>query len=279
MALQLKKLLRLKVCFDGRGAIAAEWNEYKVVPFPEWKQLIHEWEKQCVLDSDWRIGVSNQLVQYWKEKYGFSSENFTVIPCTLNSDFKATVLDEKNITDARSKMGFTEQDIVLVYSGSTAGWQSFDLLHGFLQRVLTNQQQVKVLFLSEKDKNVDALKDEFPQRIFQKFVKHHEVTSVLTSCDYGILLREKSVTNKVAAPTKFAEYLSAGLPVLISEEIGDYSEFVKKHQCGMVLNNEDSLILKRQSPDERNRCINLVTENYTKEAQQLQYNKLKQMMK
>ncbi len=279
MALQLKKLLRLKVCFDGRGAIAAEWNEYKVVPFPEWKQLIHEWEKQCVLDSDWRIGVSNQLVQYWKEKYGFSSENFTVIPCTLNSDFKATVLDEKNITDARSKMGFTEQDIVLVYSGSTAGWQSFDLLHGFLQRVLTNQQQVKVLFLSEKDKNVDALKDEFPQRIFQKFVKHHEVTSVLTSCDYGILLREKSVTNKVAAPTKFAEYLSAGLPVLISEEIGDYSEFVKKHQCGMVLNNEDSLILKRQSPDERNRCINLVTANYTKEAQQLQYNKLKQMMK
>ena len=70
MAIQLKKILKLKVCFDGRGAIAAEWNEYNVVPFPEWKQLIHQWEKQCVVDSDWRIAVSSELVRYWNERYG-----------------------------------------------------------------------------------------------------------------------------------------------------------------------------------------------------------------
>ncbi len=278
MAIQLKKILKLKVCFDGRGAIAAEWNEYNVVPFPEWKKLIHGWEKQCVIDSDWRIAVSNELVRYWNDRYSFASSDFSVIPCTLNTGFKATTLDEKTIASAREQMGFGEQDIVLVYSGSTAGWQSFDMLHDFLKRILDQQLHVKVLFLSEKDKNVDALKNEFPDRIFQKFVKHHEVTSVLTSCDYGILLREKSVTNRVASPTKFAEYLSAGLPVLISEEIGDYSVFVEKNHCGKVLNSTETVLLNRQSPAERNRCITLVTENYTKDSQRQKYLQLKQVM-
>lgn len=278
MAIQLKKILKLKVCFDGRGAIAAEWNEYNVVPFPEWKQLIHQWEKQCVVDSDWRIAVSSELVRYWNERYDFTSSDFSVIPCTLNTGFEAMTLDEKNIASAREQMGFGEQDIVLVYSGSTAGWQSFDMLHDFLKRILNEQLHVKVLFLSEKDKNVDALKKEFPNRIFQKFVKHHEVTSVLTSCDYGILLREKSVTNRVASPTKFAEYLSAGLPVLISEEIGDYTAFVETNHCGKVLNSTETIKLNRQSPAERNRCITLVTENYTKDSQRQKYLQLKQVM-
>ena len=277
IALRLRSFLKLKVCFDGRGAIAAEWNEYQVVPLQEWKNSIHTWEKSVVLNVDFRIAVSEELVKYWNERYGYSENKHVVIPCTLNTSFRPEILKQEEIENARKKMKFDADDIVLVYSGSTAGWQSFDLLQGFLQKIINNNKNIKVLFLSEKDKNVDQLKAEFPDKIFQTFVKHSEVSGILKSCDIGILIREKSVTNQVASPTKFAEYLSAGLPVIISEGIGDYTSFVKQNDCGWVL-DESPLQLNRLNISERNRLLQLVNDHFTKKSHNASYTNLIQLM-
>jgi hypothetical protein len=64
------------------------------------------------------------------------------------------------------------------------------------------------------------------------------VNKYLCASDYGILLRENSITNQVASPVKFAEYLSAGLKILISENLGDYSEFVTKNKCGTIISGK-----------------------------------------
>ncbi|MCC7514260.1 MAG: glycosyltransferase [Bacteroidia bacterium] len=277
IALRLRSFLKLKVCFDGRGAIAAEWNEYQVVPLQEWKNSIHTWEKSVVLNADFRIAVSEELVKYWNERYGYSENKHVVIPCTLNTSFRPEILKQEEIENARKKMKFNADDIILVYSGSTAGWQSFDLLQGFLQKIINNNKNIKVLFLSEKDKNVDQLKAEFPDKIFQTFVKHSEVSGILKSCDIGILIREKSVTNQVASPTKFAEYLSAGLPVIISEGIGDYTSFVKQNDCGWVL-DESPLQMNRLNISERNRLLQLVNDHFTKKSHNASYTNLIQLM-
>ncbi len=277
IALRLRSFLKLKVCFDGRGAIAAEWNEYQVVPLQEWKNSIHTWEKLVVLNVDFRIAVSEELVKYWNERYGYSENKHVVIPCTLNTSFRPEILKQEEIENARKKMKFNADDIILVYSGSTAGWQSFDLLQGFLQKIINNNKNIKVLFLSEKDKNVDQLKAEFPDKIFQTFVKHSEVSGILKSCDIGILIREKSVTNQVASPTKFAEYLSAGLPVIISEGIGDYTSFVKQNDCGWVL-DESPLQMNRLNISERNRLLQLVNDHFTKKSHNASYTNLIQLM-
>jgi hypothetical protein len=63
----------------------------------------------------------------------------------------------------------------------------------------------------------------------------------LDIADYGILLREKSITNKVASPVKCAKYLSRGLKVLISPEIGDYSDWVKNNDLGFIIEIESQL--------------------------------------
>ena len=273
LALRLKSFLKLKVWFDGRGAIAAEWNEYQVVPIQEWKTNIHTWEKSVVLNADFRIAVSEELVKYWNVRYGYNENNHVVIPCTLNTGFRPEMLKQEEIEKERQKMNFKPDDIVLVYSGSTAGWQSFDLLQGFLQKNLSENKNVKVLFLSEKDKNVDQLKIVFPDKIFQTFVKHSEVSRILKSCDIGILIREKSVTNQVASPTKFAEYLSAGLPVIISEGIGDYTSFVQQNDCGWVL-DKTSLQLNRLEISARNRLLQLVIDNFTKKSHNASYTNL-----
>lgn len=236
LALKNKKK-GLKIIYDGRGAIAAEWEEYKVVEDKILLSQIKQLEKEAILSTDYRIAVSHKLVEFWKMEYGYSAFTHAVIPCTLNKLFEDVNLSSGAILKARTELGLLEDDIVFVYSGSVAGWQSFALLYNFLAPILNSESLVKILFLTDKDENITKLEHEFPGRIICKKVAPDNVPDYLLAADYGLLIREKSITNKVASPVKFAEYLACGLPVVISEELGDYTDFVVEKNCGFLMDN------------------------------------------
>lgn len=280
MALRIRGISTIKkVCFDGRGAMEAEWNEYDVKVVDSWKRAIGELENNAVNKSDFRIAVTTKLVDHWRSRYNFVGDNYVVIPCTLNSSFKAIVPSQEEIIQRKSKLGLAANDIVLAYSGSTSGWQSFSILYQFLSKFLKESVSHKVIFLAQEEENISKLIAEFPNQVQRKWVAHQEVTEILTSSDIGILIREQSVTNKVASPTKFAEYLSAGLPVIISENLGDYSDFVVKNNCGIIFNGDAYPKIEGTSISTRARMIKLVSENWTKEANINNYKKLLSALK
>jgi hypothetical protein len=252
LALSLKGSgLLKKVCFDGRGAIAAEWHEYNVVPDSELKKQIAELEKAAVLASDFRVAVSKMLVQYWREKYGYAANDQVVIPCTISTNFKTELPTEIEIAINRQEFGYGKEDVLLVYAGSTAGWQSFSLLQNFLSPLLATNENIKVLFLSIEDANNKSLKDSFPRQVDIQWVNPDEVNKYLTMADYGILLREETITNKVASPTKFAEYLISGLAVIISPSLGDYTVFVENYNCGFIMDGKTKFKPKQRDYQER----------------------------
>ena len=183
------------------------------------------------------MAVSNALVAYWQTEFDDNSSQQAVIPCTLNSLFENVVINKENISKKRKLLNFDDNDIVFVYAGSLAGWQSIHLMIEFIKTILQKSTIHKILFLSELTSELQKLEIEFPNQIKCKKVNPSEVPQFLIACDYGILIREKSLTNKVASPVKFAEYLACGLPVIISDELGDYSEFVKLNNCGFNMNN------------------------------------------
>jgi hypothetical protein len=242
LALRMKNKCGVgKIVYDGRGAIAAEWKEYKVVTNKEMLAEIDVLEQSAILDADFRIAVSLQLKVMWESTYSYKGSEHAIIPCTLNTLFHNIELSEAIIEKRRNHFGISNSDVVLIYSGSVAGWQSFDLLYQFVKPFLVASSSHKLFFLSGKDDSIMSLEREFPQQIFCEKVAPHEVPSYLIIGDYGLLIREQSITNKVASPVKFAEYLACGLDVIISEDLGDYSEFVVKHMCGEVYNNTTTL--------------------------------------
>lgn len=265
-----------KVCFDGRGAIAAEWKEYDVTVVESWKREIDDLEGRAVNETDFRIAVTEKLVDYWTEKYGYTKGEHVVIPCTLNNDFSPSVVNEEEKNKMRAALGMADNDIVLVYSGSISGWQSFPTVYKYLAPFLRKSKANKILFLSKEEENITRLEHEFPGQIIRKWVKHQEVPGLLSACDMGILIREQSITNRVAAPTKFAEYLSAGLPVIISENIGDYSSFVKGNDCGIIANGHELPQITKSAYTTREKMVQLVTHNFTKASQKDQYKELLQ---
>ena len=52
-------------------------------------------------------------------------------------------------------------------------------------------------------------------------------------------MRADDPVNRVASPTKFAEYALCGLPVAISSGIGDYSERVVNESAGFLVDDDD----------------------------------------
>lgn len=231
----IARLKKTKVVYDGRGAIAAEWKEYGVVNNPSLLAEIEELERQAIQKSHFRIAVSEQLVKHWREQFSYTKDEHVVIPCTLNAAFENLELTSEKITEARKELGLTAEDIVFVYSGSVSGWQSFSLLEKFMVPVLESSPSNKLVFFSPPHKNIKTLQQQYPYQVFCRLLSPNEVPAFLVAGDYGLLIRDESVTNRVASPVKFAEYLACGLKVIINADLGDYSAFVERERCGYVL--------------------------------------------
>jgi hypothetical protein len=229
-----QKGLTNKVLFDGRGAISAEWKEYQVVEDSSLEQHIQEWEQKAVLKSDWRIAVSQKLVEFWITRFHYKPGSETVIPCTLDQSYERVEITEAQMQVAKQRIGLAPEKITLVYSGSTAGWQSGSSLQLLLEQQLEKQADLQVLFLSAETAAIQSMAAKYPGRIKSQLLPPEEVASYLCGCDYGLLVREQTITNQVAAPVKFAEYLACGLKVLISPNLGDYSDLVKKESLGYL---------------------------------------------
>ncbi|MBX7243785.1 MAG: hypothetical protein K1X92_18740 [Bacteroidia bacterium] len=283
LALRLKKTGRAqKVCYDGRGAYMAEVQEYGVIPDESVKAQVPSVEKSGVLDADYHIAVTTELVKYWEKNFGYTGNNHVVIPCTLSNDFakidRESIIRDRN--EIRESLGWSPGDVVLVFSGSTAGWQSLGLLHKILQVHLKKNPSLRILFLSKESKEIQALTDTYPSQVVRKWLSHNEVGKHLNACDYGILIREQSVTNQVAAPTKFAEYLMCGLKVLISEKMGDYSDFTLEHNCGTVVNEEniEQLSLQPVGVEEKLSIARTGITHFSKQSE-ITLNRYRQLLK
>jgi hypothetical protein len=257
-----------KVIYDGRGAVKAEIEEFGYFTGSMAKQVI-EMERQSVLNSHFRISISNKLVSYWQTEYGYRLNNHQVIPCLA-----ATQTSVQPINNSF----FNTVEPILAYSGSTSPWQSFDLLLEKIENWLENTKG-RVLLLTKSTQQVIDLQAKYPNKVLRLFVPENEVANYLTSCDYGLLIRHDKITNQVSSPVKFAEYLACGLKVIISEDLGDYSVMVHEHNLGIVLREDERIPkdLKRVTEPEKTKIKNFQSHNLSKEAFVESYKKIAQL--
>ena len=262
-----------QVCFDARGAYAAEFQEYRVIDDDHLIAQMPDLEKQVIQASDFRLAVSNALISHWQKSYGYNLKEHVVIPCTLSSN-------EENGGEPVD-FSYEANEVVLAYAGSTAGWQSFGLLEKLLVPILNDQEQVCVLFLSKEDKNNQRLKERFGKRVQVLWLAPEQVVPTLKKCDYGILIREDTVTNQVASPTKYAEYLQAGLKVIISDKIGDMSEEVRDKGLGHVWHHGSGqqLSFTKVTAAEKERITEHATSQYTKGRYEEAYKQILESLK
>jgi hypothetical protein len=274
IALSVRKwfLPELKVCYDGRGAALAEQREFGNMGMTE--NQAARLEKKAVFESNARISVSQELVEYWKKEYDYEDLNHVVIPTTLNSSDSWELPHFDDINKMRREHGIQDDDVVFVYSGSLAGWQGEAQMFDFARNRLRVNDHEKFFFLSKEGGSLNSLIKEFPNKVSRFFVSPHEVRKMLVLADYALLFRDDRVTNQVASPTKFAEYLSCGLPVLVSGNPSSL-RFVNTHKCGRpIVESEFGANFKRVDYSERLEIHGLAKDYFDKSHYLSQYRQL-----
>lgn len=236
LALRAKALLRQnapRICYDGRGALKAEAEEYGVYPKHLIPHLIRA-EKTSVLKSDHRIAVSEELVDWWKTEYGYASEKHSIIPTTI-STLHQNFDPARHREEWREKFGFRADDVVMAFAGGKADWQGLDFWLPHMHDWLSNMPNLNLLLLTPEHPSITEIRNKFPKRIVNTFVAHHDVLKALSAADYGILWRTPNTTNLVASPTKLSEYAQAGL-VVVTNQGTAVARFVKKNKLGVCVN-------------------------------------------
>jgi glycosyltransferase involved in cell wall biosynthesis len=119
-----------------------------------------------------------------------------------------------------------------VWSGSLGTWYRFDLTARIASAlalpltVVTRQTALARQVLAGYPASVRSVAPE-------------AVPAELFSGDIGLCLIASSFSKVASAPTRFAEYLAAGMPVLVTPGVGDLESIVEDHVVGVVLRGED----------------------------------------
>ena len=111
---------------------------------------------------------------------------------------------------------------MLLYSGSLENYQNVEFfLEAYSRSINPN---LKMIFLTNAPEiNSLVNKHQIPaDKIRIKSARYADIEKYYHAADFGLLIRDNTVTNKSAAPTKFSEYLNAGLSIIINDIESDY---------------------------------------------------------
>lgn len=162
--------------------------------------------------------VTNNLRNYLINQYKYSpKKNYYIMP-TLVKDRE---IDLCELDKIKLEIQYDENAFYVIYVGSVAAWQSVEQIFDIYNKIKNQINNAKLLILTNGNMSVPSdLSKEVFNSIIIKNVKHSNVKYYLKLSNIGLVLRNDNIVNKVAAPTKIAEYITFDLPILYDGEIG-----------------------------------------------------------
>jgi len=190
------------------------------------------------------LPVSNNYAEFLL-KNGVSKARIIVVPCVVNAD----VFYRKANSNLRQSSGIAEDAIVGIYVGKFGGLyyeeESFSIF-ALAKEVFNN---FFLLILTPDDRQwVESgiLQNGFSPKEFKVVqADHNQVPEFLSISDFAFATYKPSFSKKYLSPIKIGEYWSCGLPVLLTEGVGDDSSIIEREECGATFSIEKQNIIER----------------------------------
>jgi glycosyltransferase involved in cell wall biosynthesis len=232
-----------KLLFDIRGFFPEEYTDAGVWPEGGWlfrtakrveKWLMAESDGFVVLTEKARDILFPESRDGGRDKFGRPVE---VIPCCVDLK-KFTSPDPATRRRVRERIGAGDRPVV-VYVGSFGGWYLSDDMVEFFNAVREHDPSTFVLVLTQRDKaNVESrlINAGFDrQDFFVDSVPPDEIPNYLEASDIAVSFIKSCYSKQSSSPTKLAEYLAAGLPVIANAGVGDVDSIIVDNKVGLIL--------------------------------------------
>jgi glycosyltransferase involved in cell wall biosynthesis len=250
------RTLRLVADLRGDAAAEARFNLGGAAGERRAK-LVERMDARALAVADHVLCVSGVLLSEVRERFAINCPA-TVIPCV--ADERRFFPDPRRREDARQSLDLGPGPVI-AYAGSIGQWHRFDAIVEAFDAVARANGAARFLIATRQTEEANRLLSDRPVLHERTRVRHgdaDEVARWLNAADVGVLLRDPHPLNRVACPTKFAEYALSGLRVVVSGEIGDLGPWVRDLDLGACIRGASA-------SEAAEACLRLVSHEATSE--------------
>jgi glycosyltransferase involved in cell wall biosynthesis len=225
--------------FDLRGLMAEEYVDAQhwrkdSVPYRMTKAA----ERRIFEETDAVVTLTERIWPIIKEWNGLRSRNVhhAVIPCCV--DLSLFKFSDDDRARRRAELGLNDR-FTIVYSGSLDGWYLTEEMADFFAEFRRTRPAAHMLWLTngshDRVKELMSSRNVPAVRFSVLSVPAQEVASYLSAADAGLSFIKSCFSKLASSPTKNAEYLACGLPLIINAGIGDSDALIDDWNAGVLL--------------------------------------------
>jgi glycosyltransferase involved in cell wall biosynthesis len=199
------------------------------------------WEKKQKECASAIMPVSQNYARKLREEG--ANPLIVTVPCAVDVEkFSISIYDREQLRKSNKQFSdsvigvyagrfgglYLEEESFTLYKGAFASFSNFYLI------ILSPEQYH--LWIANQIK-IAGLPDD---RILVKAVEHHEVPYYFAISDFAFATYKTGKSKAFLSPVKIGEYWAAGLPVVLTEGVGDEDQIIKENPAaGVLLNPND----------------------------------------
>ena len=243
----LKKKFKVSFIFDMRGFWPDErvdgnlWNLKKPLYKRVYSFFKHR-EKQFLEQADHTICLTQAAereIHSWKH-IANNPVKITVIPCCADMDhFDPLKITQGIKSNWRKTLKIAKEDRVISYVGSIGTWYMPEEMLDFFKILLDTEPKMRFLFITRDEPalviEMARRKSIDPDRIIVYSGARNDMPALISLSDFAIFFIKPAYSKKASSPTKQAEIMRLGIPLICNDLIGDTSYVVNYYKAGIVL--------------------------------------------
>jgi len=247
VGLKMKKKLGIKFLFDMRGFWADErvdggiWSISNPI-FKKVYNFFKKKEKEYLLNADHTVSLTHNgrdEIMSWEFFKASKKDNISVIPCCadLNHfDFNK----HKDNRGLKASLSIDSDDEVICYLGSIGTWYMMEEMMDYFSIHLKKYPKTIFLWITKDEPDYiieKATEKGIENNIRIKASERFGLPDLLSICSASIFFIKPLFSKKASSPTKMAELLGMGIPLICNTNVGDTDGIVLKEGVGVVIND------------------------------------------
>ena len=242
----LQKKLGVKFVFDIRGFWADERVDGKIwnMSNPVFKFMYYYFkkkEKYLFEQADCIVTLTENAKAYIAKEFQ-TKNKFLVVPCCVDFEhFDFNTITDTQVMKLQSEIGIPKESYILTYVGSLGTRYMLREMLAFFKVLKSKQPNAAFLFISKSDTSeIETICNKIDldyNSIYIVSCEYHEIPTYISIGDASIFFIVTSFSGKAVSPTKQAEVMSLGLPIIANSGLGDTDLILKETQNGVILNS------------------------------------------
>jgi len=183
--------------------------------------------------------VSDELAKYCK-RLSKAPYKILEISCGITETFSSTLISEWRAA-TRKSLNIPDNATVFCYSGVINAWGNFDKTLKIWQTFDEKYPNIFFILLAKTDEDMEIKfrKSFIKGNYIISFLAKDEYFKYLAASDVSFLIRDDKMTNYVAFPNKFSEYLNCGNLCYISDALKSPIEMLRENEIPYIEGNAD----------------------------------------